>query len=81
MYVKRDIYLKDFEFWCGALDTVKYLDDEDFLQLEQLFEELYPEGIDETLLNDIFWFEEDFLAEMLGYESFEDWMENKKNEC
>lgn len=81
MYVKRDIYLKDFEFWCGAKDTVKYLDDEDFLQLEQLFEELYPEGIDETLLNDIFWFEEDFLAEMLGYESFEDWMENKKNAC
>ena len=80
MYVKRDINLKDFEFWCGAVYTAKYLDEQDFLQLEQVFEELYPDGIDEMLLNDIFWFEEDFLAEMLGYESFEDWMEKKDNE-
>lgn len=81
MYVRRDIHLKDFEFWAGAIYTVKYLTDEDMEALEQVFEELYPEGIDEMMLNDTFWFDEDWLAEMLGYEDFEDLAGSHKNGC
>lgn len=32
----------------------------------QLVEELYPEGIDETELNDLLWFESDWIYESLG---------------
>ena len=34
-------------------------------------EDIYPDGIDETQLNDIFWFDDDFMAECLGYNDFE----------
>ena len=30
--------------------------------------------MDETAINDFFWFEEDTIAEWLGYDSFEDIM-------
>jgi hypothetical protein len=29
-------------------------------------EDLYPDGLSETQLNDILWFEEDWIFEMLG---------------
>ena len=33
---------------------------------------MYPEGIDETKLNDILWFEEDWIFESLGITDEED---------
>lgn len=63
-----------FDFWAGAKDTVKYLTDEELNTIEAILEDIYPEGIDETTLNDIFWFEDDAIAEWLGYESFEEIM-------
>jgi len=63
--------LREFDFWSGAVDTVKYLTDEQLDMVEGILEDEYPEGIDETDLNDLFWFEEDMLANWLGYESFE----------
>ncbi len=64
--------LTDFDFWAGAWDTTKYLTNDELDQIEQILEELYPEGLSETELNDLFWFEEDTIAEWLGYDSFED---------
>lgn len=34
--------------------------------------DLYPDGTDETTINDIFWFEEDWIASILGYDNWED---------
>ena len=64
--------LTDFDFWAGAWDTIKYLTPGELEQIEQILEELYPEGLSATELNDLFWFEDDLIAEWLGYESFED---------
>jgi len=75
MKIYTDIPLTEFEFWAGAKDTVKHLTDEELDQIEQILEEIYPEGLDETELNDIFWFERDLIAEWLGYETFEEIME------
>ena len=53
--------------WSGAIDTYNTIveagKEEEF---ESLIEELYPEGIEEVTLNDILWFEPDFILESLG---------------
>ena len=72
MKVYREISLSEFEFWAGAKDTVKYLTDDELEQIEQILKEIYPEGLSETDINDLFWFEDELIAEWLGYESFEE---------
>ncbi len=75
MKIYKEHSLTDFDFWSGAKDTVKYLTDEDLDTIEEILEELYPEGMDEAELNDLFWFEDNLIAEWLGYENFYEIME------
>lgn len=53
--------------WSGARDTVERIEDEgkgdEFVSL---IEEVYPEGIDRTALNDILWFDDEWVFESLG---------------
>ena len=79
MKVYTDCTLRSFRFWCGAKDTAKYLTPEELDRIEAILEELYPEGIDETTINDIFWFEDDAIAEWLGYSSFEEIMNREED--
>ena len=72
MKVYQEATLKNFEFWGGAVERVNCLTFEELDQIESILEDCYPDGISETTLNDIFWFDEDWIAEMLGYESFEE---------
>ena len=74
MKIYKEESLRNFEFWSGAKDRVKYLGDNELDTFESILEEMYPDGVDETQINDIFWFEEDWIAEMLGYNSFEEIM-------
>lgn len=75
MIITREENLRNFEFWSGAADRVKYLTDEELDQIESILEDCYPEGMTETQVNDFFWFEEDTVAEWLGYNSFDEIME------
>ena len=62
----RDFELRD-ELWSGAVDTLERIAEKDKLQdLICLLEELYPEPIDITTINDLLWFDEDFIFEQLG---------------
>lgn len=67
MKVTNDLKLADFDAWSGAIETKQTIiengkeDDFDFL-----IEELYPDGLTDTQLNDLLWFEEDFIFEHLG---------------
>ena len=70
MKIYSEISLENFEFWSGAKDTAAALSHSDFDTIETILEDLYPDGVDETTINDIFWFEEDTIAEWLG---FRDW--------
>ena len=79
MYIKYEISLESFEFWSGAVDTVDYLTCEDLYIIERELEGLYPNGLDATTLNDIFWFDSDWIAELLGYEDFEALIEDRNN--
>lgn len=62
----------DFDFWSGARDTVEYLTSDEIEQVFSMLEEIYPEGMTETEVNDFFWFEDDTIAEWLGYSDFEE---------
>lgn len=61
----------DFEFWSGARDTVKYLSDDEVETIFSMLEEIEPDGMDETAVNDFFWFEDDTIADWLGWDDFE----------
>lgn len=69
MKIYNELDLIRFEFWSGATDHC-FTDDE-LQNLEFHLSELYPDGEEETTINDLFWFEEEFLCECLGI-NFED---------
>ena len=53
--------------WAGAIDTYNTIIKNDCLEaFESLIDELYPDGIEETKLNDLLWFEPEFILESLG---------------
>jgi len=57
------------ELWSGALDTLETITQNDKLQdLMSLLEDLYPEPVSITTINDLLWFDEDFIFERLGVE-------------
>ena len=66
MKIISDISLKDFGFWSGAKDTAEQLTDEQFDQVEAILEDLHPDGVTDTELNDIFWFESNKIYEWAG---------------
>lgn len=69
MIIKQEISLQDFEAWSGGEITLQTIIDEGKIgELESLLEELYPEGMEETQLNDILRFEDEWLFEQLGIE-------------
>lgn len=72
MKIYKDYYLHDFNFWSGAKDNVKYLTEEDFNVIEFELEGMFPDGIDETDLNDLFRFDMDEVSKILGYDDFDD---------
>lgn len=72
MKIYKDYYLHDFNFWSGAKDNVKYLTEEDFTVIEFELEGMYPDGIKETDLNDLFTFDMDEVSKILGYDDFDD---------
>ena len=69
----------DFEFWSGAKDTIAYLTHEEIEQIFEMLEDAYPEGMGETELNDYFWFEDDDIAEQLGWPDFETLMDARSD--
>ena len=72
MKITSEISLRNFEGWSGAVDTLNTLTDEQKDNLETILEELYPDGMDETNLNDLLRFEDDAIAEWLGFDDWED---------
>ncbi len=71
--VNDNLSLRNFDAWAGAKDTKELIIDnnkED--EFEFLMDDLYPDGMTDTQLNDILWFEEDWICQMLG-------IDNEKN--
>ena len=62
------------------MGTAKYLTEEDFEKIEYFLRDTIPEGkpLTRTEVNDFFWFEEDTIAEILGYDTFEALIEDRE---
>ena len=60
--------LTSFEFWSGAKDNASKLTDEQLNEVDNILQDCYPDGMSETELNDIFWFDFDTVLEWLGLE-------------
>lgn len=80
MKIYAEKSLRDFDFWSGAKDTVEYLTLDELDQIEEMLEDINPDGMDETEINDFFWFEDDTIAEWLGYEDFEELMHRDEDD-
>lgn len=58
-----------FEFWSGARNKRELLTPDQMDAVEEILEDIYPEGIDAGELNDLFWFDFDTVCEWLGIEN------------
>ena len=69
MKTYNETKLVDFQAWSGAVDTKNTIIDHDKqTDFEYLIEELYPDGLSETQLNDLLWFDAEWVFEQLGIE-------------
>lgn len=66
MKVISDISLKNFEFWSGGKDTAEDLTDEQFDRIECELENEYQDGITDSELNDLFWFDREYIYKVAG---------------
>jgi hypothetical protein len=70
MKVYQEINLSDFNAWQGAIHIKEIIlnqgKEKDF---DFLIRELYPDGLSEMQLNDLLWFESEWLFESLDIEN------------
>lgn len=78
MRVVKEFNLEDFEAWAGGKDTLNTLIEKDLVEKADIIIEQYfndcgdTEPPTETELNDLLWFERDWLAESLGFGSWDE---------
>ena len=72
MTITYELDLNSFEAWSGAKETLERIQREGkCAELENVLEELYPDGMTETELNDLLWFDSESVYEWLGIRSEE----------
>ena len=72
MTITYELDLNNFQAWSGAKDTLDRIQREGkCAELENILEELYPDGMTETELNDLLWFDSESVYEWLGIRSEE----------
>ena len=69
MKITNEMSLRDFQAWAGAKVTLNKLIELDKCEeLEFILEDEYPNGLTDTQLNDLLWFDKDWIYETLGIE-------------
>lgn len=67
MKIIQELGLENFKAWSGAVDTQnKIIECGKAEEFDFLIEELYPNGLTDTQLNDILWFDDAWIFENLG---------------
>ncbi len=73
MKIYQELDLDHFEAWSGAVCTLERIREEDKTrELESILEELYPEGMSASELNDLLWFESEGVYGWLGIKTDEE---------
>lgn len=78
MKIISETRLRDFKFWSGAKETASLLGQSEFDAIEEYLEEIRPEGMTEGDINDFFWFDDEWIANFLGYSTFAEMFEERK---
>ena len=69
MKIYRDESLSNFKFWSGAIANAEEFTTEELDQITAELETLDGgDGYDETQINDLMWFEPEYLASLIGLE-------------
>lgn len=70
MKIYREESLSNFEFWSGAISNAEEFTLEELDRIGEELEALDCEGngYDETQINDLMWFEPEYLANLIGLE-------------
>ena len=64
MKVISEINLTNFNFWSSAKNhSFTY---NELKEIEFQLDEIYNDGMEEVQINDLFWFEEEFLCKLIG---------------
>ena len=66
MKITTEQSIANFNFWSGAKSNAAELTFSQLNEVESILEDIYPDGIDETQLNDIFWFDFETIKEWLN---------------
>lgn len=67
MTICYELDLNSFQAWSGAKSTLERIQREDkCAELEAMLDDLYPDGMTETQLNDLLWFDSEQVYEWLG---------------
>ena len=67
MKIITETSLDNFQAWEGAKQTLQKIREAGkFEDLEMVLDDIYPDGIDDVKLNDILWFDNDWVFESLG---------------
>jgi hypothetical protein len=74
MTIISETPLREFESWAGGRDTMNCLTWEQLDTIEGILEDIFPDGMTDTQLNDLMWFDNDWIAELLGFSDWEDLM-------
>lgn len=78
MLIHKEEDLRNFDFWGPARDHSAELSLEQLDQLEFILEDIYPEGIDETQLNDIMAYDFDWVKTALGIDEEDEDVEEEE---
>ena len=72
MTITYELDLNSFQAWSGAKETLERIQCEGKCGLlEQILDDIYPDGMTETELNDLLWFDSESVYEWLGIRSEE----------
>lgn len=66
MKIYEEKSLRNFEFWGQARNNAELLTSEQLDEVEQILEDTYLDGMDETELNDLLAYDFDAVCEWLG---------------
>ena len=70
--ITSEINIENFEAWSGGKDTLnKIIEEGKTEEFEDYINELYPDGIDETQLNDILRFDSQQVLQDLGINEYD----------
>ena len=69
MTIKTETNLRDFNAWGGAINTKNIILDAGLEEeFAEIIDELYPDGLSDTKLNDLLWFDDDWVLKILEIE-------------